>query len=36
MIEIRQVFEMADFPADVQKAADNPTVQEQIKKQKRS
>ena len=36
VIEIRQVFEMADFPADAQKAADNPVVQEQIKKQKRS
>jgi hypothetical protein len=36
VIEIRQVFEMADFPADVQKAADNPAVEEQIKKQNRS
>ncbi|MCE8425411.1 MAG: YciI family protein [Candidatus Methanoperedens sp.] len=26
MIEIRQVFEMSDFPPDVQKAADNPRV----------
>ncbi len=36
VIEIRQVFEMSDFPSDVQKAADNKTVQAQIKKQKRS
>ena len=26
VIEVRQVFEMADFPADVRQAADNPTV----------
>lgn len=25
-VELRQIFEMTDFPADVQKAADNPTV----------
>ena len=25
-VEVRQVFEMTDFPADVQKVADNPTV----------
>jgi hypothetical protein len=25
-VEVRQVFEMSDFPADVQKAAANPTV----------
>jgi hypothetical protein len=36
VIEIRQVFEMSDFPADVQKAADNPTVKAQVEKQKRS
>jgi hypothetical protein len=30
VIELRQVFEMSDFPADVQKAADNPTVRAQI------
>ena len=30
IIEIRQVFEMSDFPADVQKAADNPTVRAQV------
>ena len=32
VIEIRQVFEMSDFPADVQKAADNPTVRAQVKR----
>ncbi len=32
VIEIRQVFEMSDFPADVRKAADNPTVRKQIKR----
>lgn len=26
MIEIRQIFEMSDFPEDVQRAADNPVV----------
>jgi hypothetical protein len=36
MIEVRQIFEMADFPADVQKAAENPIVTSQIEKQKRS
>lgn len=30
VIELRQVFEMSDFPADVQQAADNPTVRAQI------
>ena len=32
VIEIRQVFEMSDFPADVQKAADNPAVKAQLEK----
>ena len=32
VIEIRQVFEMSDFPADVRQAAGNPAVQEQIKR----
>jgi hypothetical protein len=32
VIEIRQVFDIEDFPADVQKAADNPTVKAQIEK----
>lgn len=35
MIEIRQVFEMSDFPPDVQRAADNPTVRAQVEKRKR-
>ena len=35
LIEIRQVFEMSDFPADVQKAAENPTVRAQVEKNKR-
>ena len=35
VIEIRQVFEMSDFPADVQKAADNPTVRAQVEKDKK-
>jgi hypothetical protein len=26
IVEVRRVFEMSDFPADVQKAADNPAV----------
>lgn len=30
VVEVRQVFEMADFPEDVQRAADNPTVREQV------
>ena len=30
VIEIRQVFEMADFPADVQAVADNAVVREQL------
>lgn len=30
VIELRQVFEMSDFPEDVKKAADNPTVNKQI------
>jgi len=34
IIELRQVFEMSDFPADVQKAADNPTVRAQLEKRK--
>ena len=32
VIEIRQIFEMCDFPEDVKKAADNRTVMEQIKR----
>jgi hypothetical protein len=29
-IELRQVFEMTDFPADVQQAADNPVVRQAV------
>ncbi len=35
IIEIRQVFEMSDFPPDVQKAADNPAVKAQVGKHAR-
>lgn len=34
VIEVRQIFEMSDFPQDVQKAADNPTVSRQVSSQK--
>ena len=34
VIELRQVFEMCDFPDDVKKVADNPTVQSQLKSKK--
>jgi hypothetical protein len=34
VIEVRQVFEMSDFPPEVRKAAENPTVQAQIEKRK--
>ena len=30
VIEVRQVFEMEDFPPEVQQAADNPTVRAQV------
>lgn len=36
VIEVRQVFEATDFPQDVQKAAENPTVRAQIEKRKAS
>jgi len=36
IIEIRQVFEMSDFPPDVQKAADNPTVKAYLDRPKGS
>jgi hypothetical protein len=36
VIEVREVFEMSDFPPDVQKAADNPMVRAQIEKHKGS
>jgi len=32
LIEVRQVFEMSDFPPDVQKAADSPTVRAQVER----
>ncbi len=32
VIEVREVFEMSDFPPEVQKAADNPTVQAQLER----
>ncbi len=32
VIEIRQIFEMSDFPEDVKKAADNVVVREQIQR----
>jgi len=35
VVEIRPVFEMSDFPEDVQKAADNPTVKAQLEKNQR-
>lgn len=34
IIEIRQVFELSEFPEDVQKAADSPTVKAQVEKYK--
>jgi hypothetical protein len=36
VIEVRQVFEVTDFPQDVQKAAENPTVRAQVEKRKAS
>lgn len=35
VVEVRQVFEMEDFPADVQKAAESPIVEAQLEKQKK-
>ncbi len=34
VIEIRQVFEMSDFPPDVRKAADSPEVKERVEKKR--
>ena len=34
MIEIRQVFEVSDFPPEVQKAANSPRVKAQVEKRK--
>lgn len=36
VIEIRQVFEVEDFPPDVKEAADSPTVRAQVEKAKHS
>lgn len=36
VIEVRQVFDESDFPAEVRKAANNPTVRERIEKRKAS
>jgi len=36
VIEVRQVFDMSDFPPDVQKAAESPAVQAQIEKQRKN
>jgi len=33
VIEVRQVFENEDFPADARKAADNPIVRAQVERQ---
>jgi hypothetical protein len=35
-IELRHIFDMSDFPADVQKAADNETVRAAVEKHARS
>jgi hypothetical protein len=35
-IELRQIFEMTDFPADVQKAADSPAVRATIERVEKS
>lgn len=34
VIEVRQVFEMSDFPPDVKQAADSPIVREQVERRK--
>ncbi|HVV73764.1 MAG TPA: YciI family protein [Verrucomicrobiae bacterium] len=34
VIEVRQVFEMSDFPPEVQKSADNPAIRAQLEQQK--
>lgn len=36
VIEVRQVFEVSDFPQDVRNAADNPTVRVHLEKRKAS
>jgi hypothetical protein len=35
VIEVRQVFEMSDFPPEVQKTAESPAVSAQLAKQKK-
>jgi hypothetical protein len=35
-VELRQIFDLTDFPADVQKAADNATVREAVEKHARA
>jgi hypothetical protein len=35
VIEVRQIFDMSDFPPEVQKAAQSPAVKAQLKRQKR-
>ncbi|MGB2868737.1 MAG: YciI family protein [Bacteroidota bacterium] len=35
VVEIRQVFENEDFPEDVQKAAENPTVKAEVDKHRK-
>jgi hypothetical protein len=35
-VELRQVFEMSEFPEDVQKAGDSPTVRAAVEKNARS
>lgn len=36
VIEVRQIFEMTDFPEEVREAAENPKVREQVEKRKAS
>ncbi len=36
VIEVRQVFEVSEFPEDVRKAAENPTVRAQVEQRKAS
>ena len=36
VVEVRQVFEMSEFPEDVQKAADSATVKAQVEKHRQS
>jgi hypothetical protein len=35
IVEVRQVFESEDFPAEARQAADNPVVRAQLEKQRR-